>query len=137
DDRRPADRTRGRWRHHAGDHRNPFGRRGQCLRRRFRHLQGRRTRRLSRQYRTVAARGGEGKRIMGLFSSLLTTVRPAGLRGALLAALASILSQFTPAFAGDTASLDVLGYSPDGKVFAFEEYGIADGSGFPYSNIYF
>jgi predicted secreted protein len=41
------------------------------------------------------------------------------------------------ATAGDTASLNVLGYSPDGKVFAFEEYGIADGSGFPYSNIYF
>lgn len=41
------------------------------------------------------------------------------------------------ASAGDTASLNVLGYSPDGKVFAFEEYGIADGSGFPYSSIYF
>lgn len=41
------------------------------------------------------------------------------------------------AAAGDTASLSVLGYSPDGKVFAFEEYGIFDGSGFPYSNIYF
>jgi len=42
-----------------------------------------------------------------------------------------------PAIAGDTASLNVLGYSPDGKVFAFEEYGIFDGSGFPYSNIFF
>lgn len=41
------------------------------------------------------------------------------------------------ASAGDTASLNVLGYSPDGKVFAFEEYGISDGSGFPYSSIYF
>ena len=41
------------------------------------------------------------------------------------------------AIAGDTASLNVLGYSPDGKVFAFEEYGVLDGSGFPYSNIYF
>lgn len=41
------------------------------------------------------------------------------------------------ASAGDTASLNVLGYSPDGKVFAFEEYGVYDGSGFPYSNIYF
>ena len=41
------------------------------------------------------------------------------------------------ASAADTASLNVLGYSPDGKVFAFEEYGIGDGSGFPYSNIYF
>lgn len=42
-----------------------------------------------------------------------------------------------PASAGDTASLNVLGYSPDGKVFAFEEYGVSDGAGFPYSNIYF
>jgi predicted secreted protein len=41
------------------------------------------------------------------------------------------------ASAGDTASLNVLGYSPDGKVFAFEEYGVSDGAGFPYSNIYF
>lgn len=41
------------------------------------------------------------------------------------------------ASAGDTASLNVLGYSPDGRVFAFEEYGITDGAGFPYSNIYF
>lgn len=41
------------------------------------------------------------------------------------------------ASAGDTASLNVLGYSPDGKVFAFEEYGVYDGSGFPYSSIYF
>lgn len=42
-----------------------------------------------------------------------------------------------PACAGDTASLNVLGYSPDGKVFAFEEYGVLDGSGGAYSNIYF
>ena len=41
------------------------------------------------------------------------------------------------ASAGDTASLNVLGYSPDGKVFAFEEYGVSDGAGFPYSNTYF
>ena len=41
------------------------------------------------------------------------------------------------ASAGDTASRNVLGYSPDGKVFAFEEYGVSDGSGFPYYSIYF
>jgi predicted secreted protein len=40
------------------------------------------------------------------------------------------------ASAGDTSSLNVLGYSPDGKVFGFEEYGIADGSGFPYANVF-
>jgi predicted secreted protein len=31
----------------------------------------------------------------------------------------------------------VLGYSEDGTIFAFEEYGSYDGSGFAYSNIYF
>lgn len=56
--------------------------------------------------------------------------------GVLLAGLA-MLALARGALAGDTASLNVLGYSPDGKVFAFEEYGIADGSGFPYSHIYF
>jgi predicted secreted protein len=49
----------------------------------------------------------------------------------------SLLVYMSPAIAGDTASLNVLGYSPDGKVFAFEEYGFFDGSGFPYSTIYF
>ncbi len=42
-----------------------------------------------------------------------------------------------PAFAGDIADFQSLGFSPDGSVYAFEEYGIQDGSGFPYSNIYF
>lgn len=38
--------------------------------------------------------------------------------------------------AGDVADRDILGFSPDGVYFAFEEYGVQDGSGFPYSNIY-
>jgi predicted secreted protein len=38
--------------------------------------------------------------------------------------------------AGDYAERSLLGFSPDGRYFAFEEYGIQDGSGFPYSNIY-
>ena len=50
---------------------------------------------------------------------------------------AVLLSLAGKAFAGDTSSLNVLGYSPDGKVFGFEEYGIGDGSGFPYSNVFF
>lgn len=54
----------------------------------------------------------------------------------LLIGLCLLLTAGT-ASAGDTASLNVLGYSPDGKVFAFEEYGISDGAGFPYSNVYF
>lgn len=40
-------------------------------------------------------------------------------------------------FAGDYASLNVIGFSQDGKYLAFEEYGTQDGSGYPYSTIYF
>ncbi len=40
------------------------------------------------------------------------------------------------ACAGDFAEREVIGFSPDGRYFAFEEYGVQDGSGFPYSNIY-
>lgn len=40
------------------------------------------------------------------------------------------------ASAGDIASFRSIGFSGDGKIFAYEEYGIQDGSGFPYSNIY-
>ncbi|CAN7386209.1 DUF2259 domain-containing protein [Rhizobium sp. LjRoot98] len=39
--------------------------------------------------------------------------------------------------AGDFASFQPIGFSEDGSVFAFEEYGVQDGSGFPYSNIFF
>ncbi|WP_026623090.1 putative secreted protein [Ensifer sp. WSM1721] len=40
------------------------------------------------------------------------------------------------ALAGDYAALQPIGFSSDGNVFAFEEYGVQDGSGFPYSTIY-
>lgn len=40
------------------------------------------------------------------------------------------------AMAGDIASLNVIGFSRDGQLFAFEEFGVQDGSGFPYSNIF-
>ncbi len=43
----------------------------------------------------------------------------------------------TMAQAGDTASVNILGFSADGSTFAFEEYGIQDGSGFPYANRYY
>ncbi|MEM9631032.1 MAG: DUF2259 domain-containing protein [Pseudomonadota bacterium] len=44
---------------------------------------------------------------------------------------------FTPAAdAGDTAEVQVLGFSKNGNFFAFEQYGIQDGSGFPYSEIF-
>ncbi|MCV0397098.1 MAG: DUF2259 domain-containing protein [Rhizobiaceae bacterium] len=42
-----------------------------------------------------------------------------------------------PARAGDVATLEILGFSQDGSLFAFEEYGIQDGSGFPYANRYY
>ncbi len=49
-----------------------------------------------------------------------------------------LLLAFAPAVqAGDAANLEILGFSKDGKVFAFEEYGIQDGSGFPYANRYY
>lgn len=59
---------------------------------------------------------------LGLFSALV-----------MLAALAA------PglARAGDAATLEILGFSKSGNIFAFEEYGIQDGSGFPYANRYY
>lgn len=43
----------------------------------------------------------------------------------------------TPAFAGDAAELSILGFSADGSLFGFEEYGVQDGSGFPYANRFY
>ena len=51
-------------------------------------------------------------------------------------ALAACLSG-AGAWAGDFSTFQSLGFSPDGKVYAFEEFGVQDGSGFPYSNVYF
>ena len=56
--------------------------------------------------------------------------------GSIPGALAALAIAGTSALAGDYAELEALGFSPDGRTFAFEEYGIQDGSGFPYSNIY-
>lgn len=44
---------------------------------------------------------------------------------------------FRPALAGDIAEIDILGFSKDGSVFVFEEYGRQDGSGFVYANRFF
>jgi predicted secreted protein len=38
--------------------------------------------------------------------------------------------------AGDAATLEFWGFSPDGKYLAFEQYGTRDGSGFPYAELY-
>lgn len=42
-----------------------------------------------------------------------------------------------PLKAGDFAQFRPLGFSEDGSVFAFEQFGVQDGSGFPYAERYF
>lgn len=54
----------------------------------------------------------------------------------LLIVLFGILASAVPALAGDRALIDTLGYSSDLRYFAYEEFGIQDGSGFPYANLY-
>ena len=65
--------------------------------------------------------------------------RNAGMAGTALRAGASAalaLMMSAPAIAGDRALADFIGFSEGGRYFAFEEYGVADGSGFAYSAIY-
>jgi predicted secreted protein len=50
--------------------------------------------------------------------------------------LALLLIALGPAMGAERALLNVIGYDADGKYFAFEEYGIGDGSGGAYSHIY-
>lgn len=38
--------------------------------------------------------------------------------------------------AGDVSFEQVIGFSRDGRYFGFEEYGVQDGSGFPYATVY-
>lgn len=40
------------------------------------------------------------------------------------------------ALAADGAAFNAIGYSPDSRYFAFEQYGVQDGSGFPYWDIF-
>jgi predicted secreted protein len=58
------------------------------------------------------------------------------MRPASLAAIAWLVATALPAAAGDWADRAILGFSPDGATFAFEEFGVQDGSGFPYANVY-
>ena len=48
---------------------------------------------------------------------------------------ALLLIATAPAFAGDRALLNMLGYSDDGRYFAYEEFGEHDGAGGVYSSI--
>lgn len=52
------------------------------------------------------------------------------------ALLAASLASAAPALAGDAATPAFIGYYADGRYFAFEEFGVQDGSGLAYSNIY-
>ena len=54
----------------------------------------------------------------------------------LAASAALVLGLAAPAVAGDRALIDFIGYSADGRYFAFEEFGVQDGSGFPYATVY-
>jgi predicted secreted protein len=54
----------------------------------------------------------------------------------LVLAIIAFFALASAAAAGDYADREIIGFSPDGRFFAFEEYGMQDGSGFPYSNIY-
>jgi len=49
---------------------------------------------------------------------------------------AGMLMSAGAAVAGDRALAETIGYSQDARYFAFEEFGIQDGSGFAYSHIY-
>jgi len=52
------------------------------------------------------------------------------------ASLILALGAFTSALAGESAQFDAIGYSEDGRYFAFEQFGIQDGSGFAYAEIF-
>lgn len=54
----------------------------------------------------------------------------------ILAALLLLLIGSARAMAADGAALNIIGYSPDSRYFAFEQYGVQDGSGFPYWEVY-
>ena len=57
------------------------------------------------------------------------------LKTLLLAGVVAVIA-VTAVRAGDYAKLNFIGFSKTGKHLAFEEYGVQDGSGFPYSNFY-
>lgn len=54
----------------------------------------------------------------------------------LAGAWVSLLLLATPAWAGDRAGIGFIGYSSTGPYFAYEEFGIQDGSGFAYANLF-
>lgn len=61
---------------------------------------------------------------------------PATLAARLAAMFFALVAAAAPSLAGDYAERVILGFSPDGRYFAFEQYGQQDGSGFPYADIF-
>ena len=53
-----------------------------------------------------------------------------------LALLALLVLGSARAMAADGAAFNAIGYSPDSRLFAFEQYGVQDGSGFPYWDVF-
>jgi predicted secreted protein len=53
----------------------------------------------------------------------------------LLSTIPLLLLTALVASAGDVAEMRPIGFSPDGRFFAFEQFGEQDGSGFPYAEI--
>ncbi|PCI87818.1 MAG: hypothetical protein COB24_05205 [Hyphomicrobiales bacterium] len=49
----------------------------------------------------------------------------------------TLLTSNISALASDAAFSRIIGFSPDGKYFTFEQYGIGDASGLPFSEIFF
>lgn len=54
--------------------------------------------------------------------------------GAVCGVLAALAA--APAAAGDAATLNVIGFSRDGAMFAFEQHGEQDGSGYAYADLF-
>ena len=71
--------------------------------------------------------------MMAVSLSSLLRITPRRLAAGLSAGLLLIA---TPGLAADAAKRDLIGFSRDGQYFAFEQYGVQDGSGFPYSDIF-
>lgn len=55
---------------------------------------------------------------------------------AFAAAILALGTLFTAALASEDAELNIIGFSEDGTLFAFEEFGLQSGSGLPFSNLY-
>jgi predicted secreted protein len=58
------------------------------------------------------------------------------MRRLLAAAVSAALLQSVSAAAGDTAEATILGFSENSRLVAFEEYGVQDGSGFPFAHVF-